>query len=59
MKCSVIGCDEEATIRTEEEKFLGCCPEHLDEFEDHLEEQRSIVEQIELENWIMTDWYGL
>lgn len=50
MKCSIVGCENEAIIRNKEEKYLQCCLEHIDEVKEYFQEQYN-REQQELYDW--------
>ena len=50
MKCSIVDCKNEAIIRNEEEKYLQCCSEHIDEVKEYFIEQYN-KEQQELYDW--------
>lgn len=50
MKCCIVGCNNEAIIRNEEEKHLQCCPEHIDGIREYFQEQYH-REQQELYDW--------
>lgn len=52
MKCAIVGCENEAVMRNEEEKYLQCCLEHMHVVKECLEEQYNKEQQEMYDDWV-------
>jgi len=52
MKCCIVGCENEAIIRNEEEKHLQCCSEHIDDVREYFEERYNRDRQEMYDDWV-------
>jgi len=52
MKCCIVGCENEALMRNDEEKHLQCCLEHIDDVRDYFEERYHRERQEMYDDWV-------